>query len=172
MTNKCSQNLPNMHSSGFSVHKNHIVNAPESTFPTLRTHSLEMKMLLLNLPMSLIFLLVQITACLCEKRSVQEKALGCRYRKRRNCSACGLSLAAIHVQDLQRAPNVAKLALFEVRSCGGKLRFCSGNVRSLCGQARFIQESCCSVQNIDRIAQRVLQRSLNSFAKQPSSWLS
>ena len=125
----------------------------------------------LNLPMSVIF-------CSCRLPRVYLKSA--RFKKKRwdadigkeETVQRGLSLSVTHVQDLQRAPNVAKLALFEVRSCGGNLRFCSGNVRSLCGLARFIQESCCSVQNIDRIAQRVLQRSLNSFAKQPSSWLS
>ena len=48
------------------------------------------------------FPLVQITARLSERRSVQEKALGCGYRKRRNCPSCWLSLSATHVQDLQR----------------------------------------------------------------------
>ena len=90
--------------------------------------------------------------------------LGCGYRKRRNCPSCGLSLSATRVQDLQRAANETTLALLDVRWRGRKLRFCSGNVRSLCGLSRFIQDSCCSVQNIDHIAQSVLQRSLNCEA--------
>ena len=127
----------------------------------------------LSLPMSVTFCSCRLPRVYLKSARFKKKRSDAdNYRKRRNCSACGLSLSATHVQDLQRAPNLANLTLFEVRSCGGKLRFCSGNVRSLCGLARLIQESCCSVQNIDRIAQHVLQRSLNSFAKQPSSWLS
>ena len=128
--------------------------------------------LVLNLPMSVIF-------CSCRLPRVYLKSA--RFKKKRSDADIGKE------ETVQRVGSVflllmckicsgrrtwPKLALCEVRWCGGKLRFCSGNVRSLCGLARFIQESCCSVQNIDRIAQRVLQRSLNSFAKQPSSWLS
>ena len=120
----------------------------------------------LNLPKSVYLPLVQITSRLSEKRSVQKEALGFGYRKERKKRELSIVraqylLSTTHVHDLQRAPSATKLALVDVRSCGGKLRCYSGNVRSLCGLSRSskkaaalfkiltaLRKVCCEVASI------------------------
>ena len=78
-------------------------------------------------------------------------------------SAARLAAGAAH-------DNNKNLALADVRACCGKLRSCCGNVRSLCGLSRLIQESSCLLNTLTS-PRECLQESLNSFAKQPSTWL-
>ena len=76
---------------------------------------------------------MQVTARLSEKRSVQGKHTRMRTSKKKKLSIVWAQSFCYSCARFAARAERDKLALADVHSCGGKLRFCSGNVRSLCG---------------------------------------